>query len=238
MKKPSELSVDVGAGAQTTALVYPAEPPRHRRRAHPCARRRRRSAQSLHGRLRRRAGRARHRHHHLQFPLHRTAAAAARSRAGARILLSRRRRSASARRGQRAATRSSSAASRWADASPRRSPPRTPICRSPVSCCSAIRFIRPAAPTTARRAPAGCRAAGALRAGEPRRVRNARRARSRSSPRMIPTPTLYEVDRRRSFVQVDRPGSDADSGGLRRMFSATIVALDGAYRRRLERVLR
>jgi predicted alpha/beta-hydrolase family hydrolase len=28
LKKPSELSVDVGAGAQTTALVYPAEAPR------------------------------------------------------------------------------------------------------------------------------------------------------------------------------------------------------------------
>jgi uncharacterized protein len=28
LKKPSELSVDVGAGARTTALVYPAEPPR------------------------------------------------------------------------------------------------------------------------------------------------------------------------------------------------------------------
>ena len=234
MKKPSELDGRASARAQqTTALVYAAGRAPHRRRAHPRARRRRRPAQPVHGRVRRRAGRARHRRHHLQFPLHRTEAPASRSRAGARSVLPRghrrrARRVDSARHalfiggksmGGRIATQVAAADAGAAGRGPR---------AARLSASSA----RPARPAP-RRAPAGRRRGRccSCRAGA---TRSARLPSSRRfSTGVAPPPTLHVVaGGDHSFKLSGRDPATA-GGGVRARSSGAIVALDvGASRQR------
>ena len=210
MKKSSELKVPLETGADTTALVYPAADG-------PAAalilgaRRRRRPAQHVHDRARPCAVLARHRRHHLQFPVHRAAAAASRIGARARSVLSRgdRRRAPGDRERAAVAVHRRQIDGRTHCDAGRGS--RSAICRLPVSCCSDTRCIRPAGRATARQAPAGGWAPDAVRAGQPRRLRHAgrtladRRGRSRGS---VGT-TLHVVEGGRSLVQGVARGCDA-----------------------------
>ena len=72
---PQTIRVDVSPADHVTALLYPASR-RQRDRPHvdPWSRCRREPEQRFHGQLRWRTRGARHRHRHLQFPLHRTSA--------------------------------------------------------------------------------------------------------------------------------------------------------------------
>ncbi len=194
LPNPSELTVRLETGATTTALVYRASganaPSAALILGHGAGAGQR---SALHGGLRRRAvvdGRGRR---HLQFPLHRAGAQDSGSRSGARGLLSRgdRRgaRSVSSRRDRRC----SSAASRWAGASRRRSPPRIRRCGSQGWCCSDIRCIHRAGRTSA--ATSTCRRSrGRCCSCRARATHSARRTSSRRFlARLQPPPRLHVV---------------------------------------------
>ena len=103
-------------------------------------------------------------------------------------------------RGERARARCSSAANRWAAASPRRSRPPIRIFRLPVSCCSAIRCIRPAGPTSG--ATRICRpSAGRCCSFRAAATRSARRPSSRRVVDGIGPPRDLRRRRRRPLVQ-------------------------------------
>ena len=117
---------------------------------------------------------------------------------------------------ERAAARCSSAASRWADASRRRSPPPIRRCRSRGLVLLGYPLHPPGRPDQRRdkHLPA-IAPPDAVRPGQPRRVRHAGASSRRSLDALQPPPTLHVVDGGDHSFKLPRKDRGA-GGGLRR----------------------